>query len=172
MFSGIVFANGKTWREMRRFVLTNLRDFGMGKRACEDKIIEECGHLLQRIKSFKGGPLDTSKIIPAALFNIICSMVFGDRFEYDDPEFKNYLYSVRRSIQLLITKSVQLYQIFPWIGKWVSKERAEIGRMRVEKEKLYFKTNRSVKEDAGPRPEPRNRGCVSHQTTAAGGGGD
>uniref|UniRef100_A0A8C6TLM4 Cytochrome P450 n=1 Tax=Neogobius melanostomus TaxID=47308 RepID=A0A8C6TLM4_9GOBI len=50
---GVLFTNGETWREMRRFALTNLRDFGMGKKASEDKIIEECGHLLQRIKSFR-----------------------------------------------------------------------------------------------------------------------
>ncbi len=39
---------------MRRFALTNLRDFGMGKKACEDKIIEECECLIEEIKKFKG----------------------------------------------------------------------------------------------------------------------
>ena len=39
---------------MRRFALTNLRDFGMGKKASEDKIIEECEHLIGVLKKFKG----------------------------------------------------------------------------------------------------------------------
>ncbi|XP_015247771.1 PREDICTED: cytochrome P450 2K1-like [Cyprinodon variegatus] len=51
---GVLWSNGDSWREMRRFALTNLRDFGMGKKACEDKIIEECQHLIEVFKNFKG----------------------------------------------------------------------------------------------------------------------
>lgn len=39
-FPGFIWANGDSWREMRRFIVTNLRDFGMGKKACEDKMID------------------------------------------------------------------------------------------------------------------------------------
>lgn len=39
---------------MRRFALTNLRDFGMGKKACEEKIAEECDFLIEVFRQFKG----------------------------------------------------------------------------------------------------------------------
>lgn len=39
---------------MRRFALTNLRDFGMGKKVCEDKIIEESSYLVEVLKQWKG----------------------------------------------------------------------------------------------------------------------
>lgn len=34
--------------------MTNLRDFGMGKKSCEEKIIEECDHLVEVFRRFKG----------------------------------------------------------------------------------------------------------------------
>ena len=39
---------------MRRFALSTLRDFGMGKRVAEDKILEECCHLIQMFDEHKG----------------------------------------------------------------------------------------------------------------------
>uniref|UniRef100_A0A3P9C3U9 Uncharacterized protein n=1 Tax=Maylandia zebra TaxID=106582 RepID=A0A3P9C3U9_9CICH len=51
------FGDAQQTLEMRHFALTKLRDFGMGKRACEDKIIEECQHLIEVFKKFKAQPL-------------------------------------------------------------------------------------------------------------------
>ncbi|KAG1928322.1 cytochrome P450 2K1-like [Pimephales promelas] len=51
---GILFSNGENWREMRRFALSNLRDFGMGKRGSEEKIIEEIHYLKGEFDKFEG----------------------------------------------------------------------------------------------------------------------
>lgn len=52
--SGILFTNGDQWREMRRFALGTLKDFGMGKRVMEEKIIEECQYLIEEFKQHEG----------------------------------------------------------------------------------------------------------------------
>ena len=39
---------------MRRFALTNLKDFGMGKKAAQDKIIEESQQLIQLFETYEG----------------------------------------------------------------------------------------------------------------------
>ncbi|KAK2889848.1 cytochrome P450 2K1-like [Channa argus] len=115
---GVIWSNGDVWKELRRFALTNLRDFGMGKKACEDKIIEECDFLIEVFKKFKGKPIDTTQPVNYAVSNIICSIVYGSRFEYDDPEFTSLVDRTNKNIQLLGSPSIGIYNLFPWIGKW------------------------------------------------------
>ncbi len=38
-------ASGESWKEQRRFTLTALRSFGVGKKSFEDKISEEAQYL-------------------------------------------------------------------------------------------------------------------------------
>ncbi|XP_058468530.1 cytochrome P450 2K4-like [Solea solea] len=120
---GVLWSNGDSWREMRRFALTNLRDFGMGKRACEDKITEECDYLVEVFKTFKGEAFDTTVPVNCAVSNIICSMVYGSRFEYDDPEFTSLVERTNQNVQIAGSPSMQLYNMFPWLGKlFISKK--------------------------------------------------
>ncbi|XP_030576818.1 cytochrome P450 2K1-like [Archocentrus centrarchus] len=115
---GIIWANDESWKDMRRFAMMSLRDFGMGKKESEDKIIEECHHLMEAFEQFKGEAFDANQSISNATANIICSMIYGSRFDYSDPDFTSLVYRVCRNNKLLNTPSVQLYNLFPWIGKW------------------------------------------------------
>uniref|UniRef100_A0A087X5V5 Cytochrome P450 2K1-like n=1 Tax=Poecilia formosa TaxID=48698 RepID=A0A087X5V5_POEFO len=120
---GVLWSNGDTWREMRGFSLSNLRDFGMGRKVCEDKITEECQLLMEVIKNYKGKPFDTTQPITYAVSNIICSMIYGSRFEYDDPEFECMISRVHKINQLLGSSSVQAYNLFPSLFKWIANRR-------------------------------------------------
>ncbi|XP_028979787.2 cytochrome P450 2K1-like [Esox lucius] len=113
---GIVFTNGDSWKEMRRFALTNLRDFGMGKKGSEEKIIEEVRYLIEVFEEHKGKAFDTTESMHYAISNIISSIVYGSRFEYSDPRFRRTVERVRESIQLGGSRSLQLYNMFPWLG--------------------------------------------------------
>ncbi|KAJ3600407.1 hypothetical protein NHX12_031391 [Muraenolepis orangiensis] len=115
---GILFANGESWKEMRRFALTTLRDFGMGKKISEEKMIEECQNLMEVFEQYKGKAFDTTQSINYAVSNIICSIVYGSRFEYDDPEFIAMVNRANETIRLAGSPSVQIYNMFPWLGKW------------------------------------------------------
>ena len=44
---GVIFSEGKTHQEQRRFMLTTLRDFGLGKSHMERLINDEVRHLCE-----------------------------------------------------------------------------------------------------------------------------
>ncbi|XP_046893417.1 cytochrome P450 2K1-like [Hypomesus transpacificus] len=116
---GILFANGDSWKEMRRFALTTLRDFGMGKKMSEGKIIEECGNLIEVFEKYEGQAFDTTKPLNYAASNIISAIVYGNRFDYSDPQFKAMVDRANEVTCLTGSPSIQLYNTFPWMGPWL-----------------------------------------------------
>lgn len=85
---GIGAAEGKLWKEQRKFALTKLREFGMGKVSLEKKIKEEISMLMSELQSKNGSPFDIQYMLNTSVANIICSIVFGDRFDYEDEKFQ------------------------------------------------------------------------------------
>eukprot|EP00058_Branchiostoma_floridae_P018240 XP_002603729.1 hypothetical protein BRAFLDRAFT_233426 [Branchiostoma floridae] len=84
----IIFADfGSDWKHQRKFAMKTLRDFGVGKRSLEGKICEEAAALSQELVAKDGEPFNTKPLLQNSVSNIICSIVFGKRFEYGDPEF-------------------------------------------------------------------------------------
>ena len=67
------------WRQRRRFVLVSMRDFGLGKRSLEERMVEEAGFLMDELEKSGGEPADLSTILPCATANIICRIIVGRR---------------------------------------------------------------------------------------------
>ena len=84
---GILFSHGERWQESRRFTLSALRNFGMGKKSIEYRITEEARVLCDTISQLD--EFEPSSVLYAAVSNIICSITFGRRFDYDDPVFSD-----------------------------------------------------------------------------------
>ncbi|XP_075717024.1 cytochrome P450 2K1-like isoform X1 [Rhinoderma darwinii] len=113
---GLSFSHGENWKIMRRFTISTLRDFGMGKTSLEEKIAEECSHLIQRVQSFKSMPFDNSRHICSAVANIIVSILLGNRMEYEDPHFKRLLDLIYENIKIMGQRMVLLYNVYPVLG--------------------------------------------------------
>ncbi|XP_076838189.1 cytochrome P450 2K1-like [Brachyhypopomus gauderio] len=134
---GIMFSNGENWKEMRRFALTNLRDFGMGKRGSEEKIIEEIQYLKEVFENFGGEPFDTAQPMNYAVSNVISSIVYGDRFEYSDPQFKAMVNRANENVRIGGSASIRLLNIFPWIGPFLRTRRIILSNMKKNRERVH-----------------------------------
>lgn len=99
--AGVVSTSGTVWKEQRKFALSTLRDLGMGKSVLEDKIQEELVVFLKALGNEQGQPFDPTHLLQNAVSNIICSVAFGKRFDYDDQVFQNNLMKVEDVVTFL-----------------------------------------------------------------------
>ncbi|XP_043541063.1 cytochrome P450 2F5-like [Chiloscyllium plagiosum] len=53
------------------------------------------------IDSYEGQPFNPTVQLNAAAANIICSIIFGDRFDYEDETFVSLIKRVNENAQLL-----------------------------------------------------------------------
>uniref|UniRef100_A0A493T686 Cytochrome P450 family 2 subfamily W member 1 n=1 Tax=Anas platyrhynchos platyrhynchos TaxID=8840 RepID=A0A493T686_ANAPP len=112
---GVFFSSQELWKKTRRFTLTALRDLGMGKRLGEERILEELQFLVGLIKSFKGGPFQL-RCLNTAPSNITFAILFGRRFDYEDPTFVTLLRLVDEVMLLLGSPFLHLFNFYPFLG--------------------------------------------------------
>uniref|UniRef100_A0A8C7NI23 Cytochrome P450 2K1-like n=1 Tax=Oncorhynchus mykiss TaxID=8022 RepID=A0A8C7NI23_ONCMY len=146
---GILFANGESWTEMRRFALANLRDFGMGKKRIEEKILEESHYLIEVFENHKGKAFDTSQPLNYAVSNIISNIVYGSRFEYSDPKFKATVKRANDNLRISGSVSIQLYNMFPWLGPWLKSKKLLLKNIENNKKEME-ELVRGLKETLNP----------------------
>ncbi|MEJ1276413.1 hypothetical protein NN561_007317 [Cricetulus griseus] len=104
---GIIFSNGKNWKETRRFSLMTLRNFGMGKRSIEERVQEEARCLVEELRKTNGAPCDPTFILGCAPCNVICSIIFQNRFNYKDQDFLNLINILNENANILSSPWMQ-----------------------------------------------------------------
>lgn len=121
---------GRAWREQRRFCLSTLRNFGLGKKSLEQWVTEEATCLcadfakhagacrgrgtletgMERLgkrwrrppdppRPLSGRPLSPSTLLNKAVSNVIASLTYGRRFEYDDPRLHRLMVLMQQGLE-------------------------------------------------------------------------
>ncbi|KAK7801151.1 hypothetical protein U0070_007065 [Myodes glareolus] len=117
--NGIVFSNGPRWKTLRNFALGVLRELGVGTGTIEDRILEEAACVLDEFQATMGAPFDPRQLLDNAVSNVICSVVFGKRYNYGDPEFLRLLDLFSDNFRIMSSRWGETYNMFPSFMDWI-----------------------------------------------------
>uniref|UniRef100_A0AAQ4PWI1 Cytochrome P450, family 2, subfamily X, polypeptide 9 n=1 Tax=Gasterosteus aculeatus aculeatus TaxID=481459 RepID=A0AAQ4PWI1_GASAC len=106
---------GSSWKEQRRFALMNLRNFGMGKDSMEERIHGEIQYTVDTLEKSIGKSFSPQNMFHNAASNIICQVLFGKRFEYQDETMKTLVQCFTENAKIANGPWAMLYDSFPLI---------------------------------------------------------
>ncbi|KAJ8280687.1 hypothetical protein GJAV_G00057770 [Gymnothorax javanicus] len=110
---GPLASNGTRWRDLRRFSIVTLKTFGMGRKSIEERVQEEARFLVDAFREIGDSAFNPNNLLRNAVSNVICSIVFGKRFEYNSPQFKFLQYGLEGYFEFLSSSKGQLFNVFP-----------------------------------------------------------
>ena len=107
--------------------------FGLGKREqTESKVHTEFRMLMTEVEKMGGSSFYPNNLVSNLFSNIGCSIFFGHRFEYDDPNFQQINESIRNVAhnQPFILDIIPMARFLPKVKKQIS--------CLLENQKLFF----------------------------------
>ncbi|XP_070762876.1 cytochrome P450 2F2-like isoform X2 [Enoplosus armatus] len=113
---GVILADyGSSWKAHRRFALMTLRNFGLGKDSMEERIHGEIQYTINTLEKSIGKTLSPQVMFHNAASNIICQVLFGTRYEYDDDFIKVIVQCFTENAKIANGPWAMLYDTFPMI---------------------------------------------------------
>ncbi|XP_040608615.1 cytochrome P450 2D28 isoform X2 [Mesocricetus auratus] len=111
---GVILAPyGPEWREQRRFSVSTLRNLGLGKKPLEQWVTDEAGHLCDAFKDQAGRPFNPSTLLNKAVCNVITSLIFARRFEYEDANLIRMLRLLEEALTNISGFIPEILNTFP-----------------------------------------------------------
>ncbi|KAM3911014.1 cytochrome P450 2A4-like [Leptodactylus fuscus] len=126
---GVFGSSGERWKILRRFTLTTLRSFGMGKRSIEERVQEEARCLAEKFMKEKETLINPEDMLRLAVSNVICSVVFGERFDYEDEKFLALLSHIHDLSEMFSSRSAMIIAINPTIMSYIPGPHQKMLRM-------------------------------------------
>ncbi|EDM07978.1 rCG53761 [Rattus norvegicus] len=152
---GFSLSNVEQAKRIRRFTIATLRDFGVGKRDVQECILEEAGYLIKTLQGTCGAPIDPSIYLSKTVSNVINSIVFGNRFDYEDKEFLSLLEMIDEMNIFAASATGQLYDMFHSVMKYLPGPQQQIIKVTQKLEDFMIEKVRQNHSTLDPN-SPRN----------------
>lgn len=110
---GVIFSNGANWKEQRSVEMSILRTFGMGKNLLAEKVQTEVDCYIKYLASLNGKPSNIRIMTNISMSNLICSILIGHRFEYDDTYFQDLMHKLTALVSDL--QNTSIVNFFFWL---------------------------------------------------------
>ncbi|KAM5301285.1 cytochrome P450 2W1 [Glossophaga mutica] len=112
---GVFFSSGERWKAARQLTVRALHGLGVGRGPMASKILQELSCLLGQLDQHGGRPFPLA-LLGWAPSNITFTLLFGQRFDYQDPVFVSLLGLIDQVMVLLGAPGLQLFNMYPWLG--------------------------------------------------------
>ncbi|XP_029442776.1 vitamin D 25-hydroxylase [Rhinatrema bivittatum] len=142
---------GRGWTEHRRLAVSSFRSFGYGQRSFENRISEECMFFLDAVDMHKGKPFDPKHLITNAVSNVTNLILFGERFRYDDTDFRHMIELFSENVELATSAWVFLYNAFPPLGLLPFGKHRQLFRNAAEVYDFLLRIIERLSENRTPR---------------------
>jgi len=122
--TGVIFAGGESWHEIRNFTIRGLRSFGIGKKAAMEILISEEAEVVVKDiqESLEGNngiwTVDIYRL-SASVVNVIWGIIAGNKLDLDDPIVQNILELDEEIAHILSQHNI--YNTFPVLKRWFPK---------------------------------------------------
>lgn len=126
---------GKDFKERKTLTLHSMKDFGFGGKSLEETTVEETVFLKKRFQQVADTSVPTDihmKLMHLSVSNVISSVVFGRRFDYDDDAFNKAVNGIKFlfSQNSGFLRRIPLITKLPAIKKKLAKDREQGNNVR------------------------------------------
>ncbi|CAL8356921.1 unnamed protein product [Lota lota] len=111
---GVVLAPySPQWRDHRRFGLSTLRNFGLGKKSMEDRILREIQRVEKILEEGIGSVVNPQELFHNLASNVISQVVFGSEYDHNHNFIKMSIAGIRESAKIVNGPWAMIYDTIP-----------------------------------------------------------
>ncbi|XP_056000468.1 cytochrome P450 2U1-like isoform X2 [Ostrea edulis] len=142
--SGVIGASGSIWRNQRKFWHDALQAIDSGCNNLESRVLGEVADFLHEVEKMEGKPFDVSRLIKTSHYNIISSLLFGERFAHSDANLTRIVDLVDEDMTITFSKQLILGFV-EWL-KYLPGDRFKVRRRRFLVDEIFKIVQKSVDE--------------------------